>query len=135
MTPQEFFNSIDYEQLVFQKEMLLQAIIYRADDTDDTDAEGLIAMIDALQDTAAELFGEEKVFLFKKKEEYLKKYKEYIMDNRLEDDSDYIYTKSLFEFVDDHIIPGEDEEEDGDDGACDDEDYYSSLLYGVDNNQ
>lgn len=109
MTPQEFFNSIDYQQLVLQKEMIVDAIISRADDSDDDEANGLLHLLDALQDTAAEIYGEEKVFLFKKKEEYLEKYKEYIMDNRLEDDSDYISTKSLFEFVDDHIIPGEDE--------------------------
>ncbi len=110
MTPKEFFDNIDYQQLVFQKDVLIK---YRGEIEDDItgSVDGIINMIDALQDTAAEIFGEEKVFLFKKKEEYLEKYKEYIMDNRLEDDSDYLSTQSLFEFVDSEIIPNEDEED------------------------
>jgi len=99
MTPQEFFDSIDYEQLVFQKEMLLHAI--------DTEAEGLINMIDALQDTAAEIYGEEKVFFFAKKDQYLERYKEHLSDNGLDDDSKDISTKDLFDFVDNEI--GEEE--------------------------
>ena len=107
MTPQEFFDSIDYEQLVFQKEMLHNSIINRADDTDDTKAEGLLAMIDALQDTAAEIYGEEDVFFFAKKDQYLERYKEYLSDNRLDDDSKWISTEDLFDFVDNEI--GEEE--------------------------
>ncbi len=110
MTPREFCDSIYYKQLVLQKEMVLNAVISRADDADDDKAEGLLHVLDDLQDCAAEIFGEEKVFLVEKKAEYLLKYRHYCNDNGLEDDSRDISTEELFDFVDNIIIPGEDEE-------------------------
>lgn len=109
MTPQEFFDSIDYKQLVFQKEILVNMIMSRSDHPHDEDMLGLVSMTDALQDTAAEIYGEEKVFLFNKKAQYLEKYKNYLMDNRLTDDSKTISTKDLFDFVDNEIILNEDD--------------------------
>ena len=109
MTPKEFFDSIDYQQLVFQKDVLIK---YRGEIEDDItgSVEGIINMIDALQDCAAELYGEEKVFMINKIAEYTLKYRHYCNDNRLEDDSRYISTGELFDFVEGIIIPGEDEE-------------------------
>ena len=106
MTPKEFFDSIDYQQLVFQKEMVLGALLSKGDDTDD-ETDGILHLLDVLQDCAAELYGEEKVFLFEKKAEYMLKYRNYCNDNDLFDDSTFLSTKELFEFVDDIIIPGE----------------------------
>lgn len=106
MTPKEFFDSIDYQQLVFQKEILLEDNGQSEEDLAEL-ANGLLHLVDALQDCAAELYGEEKVFLFEKKAEYMLKYRNYCNDNGLFDDSNLLYTKELFEFVDDIIIPGE----------------------------
>ena len=110
MTPKEFFDSIDYQQLVFQKEILLQDNGQSEEELAEL-ANGLLHLVDTLQDCAVELYGEEKVFLFKKKAEYMLKYRNYCNDNGLFDDSTFLSTKELFEFVDGIIIPGEDEEE------------------------
>ena len=110
MTPREFFDSIDYQQLVFQKEILLQDYGHAEEDIAQL-ANGLLHLVDALQDCAAELYGEEKVFLFEKKAEYMLKYRNYCNDNGLFDDSTCLSTNELFDFVDGIIIPGEDEEE------------------------
>lgn len=124
MTPKEFFDSIDYQQLMFQKEMLTR-------DTGELAelANGLLHLVDALQDCAAELYGEEKVFLFKKKEEYILKYRNYCSDNGLFDDSDLIYTKELFDFVDNIILPGEVEE----DFEYTEKDLVEAFYMGLDN--
>ena len=106
MTPKEFFDSIDYQQLVFQKEILLEDNGKSEEDLAEL-ANGLLHLVDVLQDCAAELYGEEKVFIFEKKAEYMLKYINYCNDNGLYDDSKFLSTKELFDFVDDIIIPGE----------------------------
>jgi hypothetical protein len=110
MTPKEFFDSIDYQQLVFQKEILLQDNGQSEEEVAEL-VNGLLHLVDSLQDCAAELYGEEKVFLFEKKAEYMLKYRNYCNDNGLFDDSNLLYTQELFDFVDNIIIPGEDAEE------------------------
>ncbi len=110
MTPREFFDSIDYQQLVFQKEILSRDTGQSVEELAEL-ADGLLNLVDALQDCAAELYGEEKVFLVEKKAEYLLKYRHYCNDNGLFDDSTFLSTKELFDFVEGIIIPGEDEEE------------------------
>lgn len=114
MTPKEFLDSIDYQQLVFQKENLIKST-YEGDEELIESSCSILHIIDALQDCAAEIYGEEKVFLFEKKAEYLLKYRHYCNDNGLEDDSRYISTEKLFDFVDNEIIPNEDIFIDGED--------------------
>ena len=110
MTPKEFFDSIDYQQLVFQKEILLSDTGQSVEELAEL-ANGLLHLLDALQDCAAELYGEEKVFLVEKRSLYMLKYVQYCNDNGLFDDSTFLSTKELFEFVDNIIIPGEDEDQ------------------------
>lgn len=102
MTPREFFDSIDYQQLIFQKEILLEDNGQSEENIAELNS-GLLNLVDSLQDTAAELYGEEKVFMFEKKAEYLLKYRNYCNDNGLFDASDMLYTKELFYFVDNII--------------------------------
>ena len=102
-------RSKDNQQLVFQKEMLLSVMTNSTDDSTEDEANSLIHLVDALQDCAAELYGEEKVFLFEKKAEYLLKYRQYCNDNSIRDDSYEISTRHLFNFVDYEIVPNEDE--------------------------
>lgn len=110
MTTKEFFDNIDYQQLVFQKEILSRDTGQSVEELAEL-ADGLLHLIDSLQDCAAELYGEEGVFLINKKAEYLLKYRQYCNDNGLFDDSSFLSTKELFEFVENIIIPGEDGEE------------------------
>lgn len=107
MTPREFFDSIDYQQLVFQKEDLV-ASSYEGEEKLIDAVDGIFNLLDVLQDCAAEIFGEEKIFLFEKKAEYILKYRHYCNDNGLYDDSKFLSTREIFEFVESIIIPNED---------------------------
>ena len=104
MTLTEFFEKIDFERLVFQKEFLLFLKEKKNLDFSNSDhLDGIINLIDYLQDTAAEVFGEEKVFLFEKKIKYYQLYKKYLEDYNLSDDTMYITDEDLFEFVEKEI--------------------------------
>jgi hypothetical protein len=114
MTPREFFDSIDYQQLVFQKEELLDHLEYLKATLHNQDitlkaVDGVINLLDSIQDCAANVYGEEKVFMFSKKADYLLKYRHYCNDNGVFDDTEFISTKDLFDFVEKIIIPNEDE--------------------------
>lgn len=109
MTPKEFFDSIDYQQLVFQKEALINATYSPNEDLAES-ADSLLNLLDLLQDTAAEIFGEEKVFLLEKKADYVLKYRRFWNDDGTYKYDKFLSTKKLFEFVDRNIIPNESEE-------------------------
>jgi hypothetical protein len=47
--------------------------------------------------------------MFSKKADYLLKYRHYCNDNGVFDDTEFISTKDLFDFVEKIIIPNEDE--------------------------